>query len=66
MSKPEWKDAPEWAGVLVHQPLGIGHNFAYAWAHSFKEGAHAKRCDYPESQHFGLLVDYWGFVESRP
>lgn len=66
MSKPEWKDAPEFANVLVKQNGFCG--ITYCWASSYENGAKAIwHDDLARSwMYFELKKNNWDFVESRP
>lgn len=64
MSKPDWKDAPEWAGVLVRQKYFDG--WLYCWAEEYKHHACARWVTDREISKFILDIDCWALVESRP
>ncbi len=61
MSKPDWKNAPFWAHVL----LALNHEEeVYVWAAGHADGVKAKICTTGEE--FKLLKHRWIFVEKRP
>lgn len=64
MIKPDWKDAPEWAGVMVQQHGFCG--IVYCWAESHEDKAKAKWSTDPEWMEFSLKKNCWDFTEPRP
>ena len=64
MSKPDWKDAPEWAGALVRQEYLAG--WLYCWVEEYKDHAYARWVKDSDISQFRLDIDCWVFVESRP
>lgn len=66
MSKPDWKDAPEWAQVLLVQ---YGFNGPlYCWAGYHGDGAKAQWHEDIGRDHmiFNLFIRNWTLVERRP
>lgn len=65
-TKPDWKDAPEWAGALVVQNGFDGP--CYCWVSVFEDDAKAQWHEDLARDHmaFALRIDCWKFVESRP
>lgn len=61
--KPDWKDAPEWAGVLVHDK----EDGRYEWAGAYEYGSRVT-IDLVDIEHyFGKdFAHFWTFVEPRP
>lgn len=64
MSKPEWKDAPEWAKVMVQQS-GLDE-VVYCWAAGFYDDAQALWSGDPAHMEFSLFTCCWDLTESRP
>lgn len=60
MNKPNWKDAPEWANVLLTNL----YNVYYAWAESYKDGSVG--FDINGKTTFHLTKGDWKLVEHRP
>ena len=65
-TKPDWKDAPKWAGALVVQNGFNGP--CYCWVSVFEDDAKAQWQEDLGRDHmaFALRIDCWKFVESRP
>lgn len=64
IGKPDWKDAPEWAYVLVRSK----EDGQYEWAESFEQSA-SLTCKLEDSGDFRFAHDFahfWTFVEPRP
>ena len=61
--KPDWKDAPEWAFVLVHDK----EEGKYEWASSYEHGSPVT-CDLADMEHYFSkdFAHFWTFVEPRP
>lgn len=66
MSKPDWKDAPEWAGVLMVQNGFNGP--CYCWAKEYADGAIAQWHEDIGRDHmkFKLATRCWRALECRP
>lgn len=65
MQKSDWKDAPDWANILVKKDA-LDDWVVYCWASEFKRGAKALWVGDSEGQEFELWPDVWLFVENRP
>ncbi len=63
-NKPDWKDAPKWANVLLVGKNPTGNRSVYCWAKGFWDDANAFRTD--NTQTFSLSKVAWILVEARP
>lgn len=62
-NKPDWKDAPSWANVLLKH---VRDTNIYAFAEKYCEGARFSTSDENfETDYHYLLPDCWGVIESR-
>lgn len=64
MSKPDWKDAPEWAKVMVQQ--SGPDEVVYCWAAGFYDDAQALWSGDPAHMEFNLFTCCWVVTEYRP
>ena len=66
MGKPDWKDAPKWAEVLVVQNGFNGP--CYCWAEKYEDGSNAQWHEDIGRAHmqFNLSRRCWELVERRP
>lgn len=66
MNNPDWKDAPDWAQVLLQQPGFNGP--CYCWAASNDDGAKSQWHEDLGRDHmiFELRSTNWNLVEVRP
>lgn len=63
VNKPDWKDAPSWANVLLKH---VTVTNLYAFAEKYHEGERFTRSDYNfEIVYDCLLPAHWGVVETR-
>lgn len=63
VNKPDWKDAPSWATVLLRN---AEDSQLYAFAEGYREGAKFTRSDYKfETFCYFLLPDCWDVIETR-
>lgn len=63
VNKPDWKDAPSWATVLLRNAMD---SQLYAFAEGYLEGAKFTRSDYNfETVCDFLLPVHWDVVETR-
>lgn len=64
VNKPEWKDAPSWATVLLKS---VANPQLYAFAETFRGGERFTRSDDNfETVHNCLFTTCWVVIESRP
>lgn len=62
-NKPDWKDAPSWATVLLRNAMD---SQLYAFAEEYLEGAKFTRADHKfETVCYRLLPVHWNVVETR-
>jgi hypothetical protein len=63
--KPDWKDAPEWAGVLMMYTSSPKTRPTFCWAETANPGSKACYTSHSEMQ-FALGPRLWALYEHRP
>lgn len=63
MSKPDWKDAPEWAGVLVEHKV---HRGTFAWVEDFSDRSRLRVIGTVKPNEFTIITSWWELLERRP